>query len=395
MDIPSLPRWRAAGELVPGRRPCFRPPWPLAFLLLAALAPAPRSAADDSLEDVKREYRESIAALNPIWTRCELKRTHAVEVPEIGWEDFEGRPTEWAVQGTKFLCQWDASNTRYWFSYDGTTTWMLDYGFASRKEDPDLVKCARRQRLETITDSDLRSQVTVGQWLGLYFAAAADVQSGESLSTMLEKPSAGLVGREDVAGHSCVRVNLVMRWLSGREKRVHAWFDPSVGFLPRKILVDSRPVIPVDDKFVVESFRAVTNESGARVYVPERMTRTMSDEDTPTEDLTEALLLKEVRLGQDVPGDLFQPKLPSGVPVFTVDDDRGMLNWQNFLNSTRPKAQQQAIVQEVATPSPATAVAAARKPALAAEPESGWSWSITLFVAGVALVVLATWKFRR
>lgn len=300
--------------------------------LAVALAVTVEARSDgDTLEQVRASYTSSIEALDPVRMRCRLSKAYATEAPEIGWQNVDGEVVEWAIDGGRFHCLHETANTSFRFSCDGTTTWYFNYGHVSRGEAPREARCVQRQRLETRTDSELRSFVTPGRWLGLYFNAGRRVQSGESVRTMLAKPTARHVGVEDVAGHECVATELVFQLLDGTELPVRVAFDPEFGFLPRRIVFDLKPVVPVVHEYLVREFRRISRDDGEAVFVPAVMEMRSLHPESPREDTSGRLVLEEVQVGGRPDRHLFHPEIPEGIPVFNLDNRSEHLAWQDFL----------------------------------------------------------------
>jgi hypothetical protein len=395
--------------------------WPLAgacrpalaagilLILCAQSATQTCLGADVALEEVRAGYVQTVTSMPRIWTRCLSKKTVPEEMARLMAKgssrsadsfSFDGAIVEWATDGLKSHYRFhggarpDGSPLKpNWFSCDGTRVWTLEY---SKPEERGELQYAKHQSLTTRTDSALRIEDTPGKWLGLYFGISEQQQSGASLVTLLQSGDPRLVGPEEIDGHLCYRVEMLFPSARpGDTLPVTAWFDPQVGYLPRRISNDFNGSSPPSD-YRVLSFREVAvNNTGQTVWFPERMMierKASNNRIVSTDDLT----LLEVRINEPLAGDLFRPKVPAGIPVFDLDRESEVQRLLAFRSKpAREKAMAEARAARAnrATPTPQPAALAS---GITAQASTGPGWPAILMATGLLMLIVSTiWAYRR
>lgn len=389
---------------------CIRPATVAGIFLVLFARPAAQTCfgADVTLEEVRAGYIQTVTSMPRIWTRC----TSKITIPErraklmaeassrsVNSYGVDRALVDWASDGLKYHYHGhsgvkpDGSALRpIWLSCDGNRVWSLEYAGADTNY---ALWYGKYQSLTTATDSALRIHHTPGKWLGLYFGISEEQQSGASLATLLTSGNPQMKGPEEIDGQLCYRIEMTFPSARpGDVLPVSVWFDPQVGYLPRRISNDFNGEAPPSD-YRALSFRQVDVAGGdVKLWFPERMMierRGLHDDVISTVELT----LTDVRINEPLAADLFRPKLPADIPAFDIDSKAGV----EQLRSYRTKEMRERSMAEYraarANRVP-TAVPAAVVPAIEAQAPGSLRWPTILIAAGLVMLIVSTiWTVRR
>lgn len=202
------------------------------ILFLAFAAASPSGAAEESLEQIVAQYKQSFEAMQSIDCRYEIEYPLPTEL-----EPGRGYPrlttSHWAIEGRKSGIehfpaifpngnQYPGSGE----SYDGAHVWNLDH---------------RKRRLFFQDDSaeyadNLKSCFTPGQILGHYFTAGRLQLPHLNLVALLSTDRVQLVGSEQVGEHACWRIDFPYPGIAAQDDLpMTVWLDPQHGHLPRRL----------------------------------------------------------------------------------------------------------------------------------------------------------------
>jgi len=303
---------------------------------------------------------------------------------------FNGRIVTWATDGQRFHNSFHdrdrpdsgPKDAYDGLSYDGKTTWQLRPKVGRPSNEID---CVVKQALRTATDTQLRLATTPGRWLGLYFSMSRKSQTGVSLLELFNNASTTSHGTELVGSIECQKVGFTIDRPIGGTIPITVWFDPTAGYLPRRILFEKDEV-----DLAVEHFKRIDSPDAKPVWFPEHMSLTH-----PSVNVKDELLLRSIQVGGNLPQNLFAPSIPPGVPVFEVDTVEGKAKLQAHLGRT-PVLEGKAIVAKRTAVGAASAFPASGR--ISASQPFRWGTShwllATLFVL-LCVGTLRTLKSRR
>ena len=354
--------------------------------IILAIGYSPALADDATLERIRSGYVQSVTSWRAVWTRCQQKKTYSDQMrsdprfAEKVKQGARGALVDWAVDGEMFHVSYrrPGGESVSWFSYDGKTTWTLDY------TDDGEIKRVRKRRLETKTDAGLTRNVNPGRFLGLYFNVGPTLGRGVALKSLLKTEPLTLVGQEEAEGASCWNVEFAYPSTDANVSLpVRVWFDPAHGYLPRRTTLECNGQMVGTSRVV--RFREIS--SGDQVVsFPSEMV-----EEHPLE--TRRLTLLEIKLDDDVPDDLFRPPLPRGIPVYDLDDERSADQLQAELEKParerlQAKMQAQAAARKEAKPPPPVSEDRSRKIDAAVPPNRVALW--VLIATGLVVLGMVT-----
>lgn len=380
----------------------------LLLLFFAQSVPRQSFAADVTLEEIRAGYVQTITSMPRIWTRCTWKQSLSEDMAKLmakelsrsvdsfGYDDIV---VEWATDGLKshYYSQGGARSDGQprkpdWFSCDGSHVWTFEYSAA---DEGYALWYAKQQSLATGTDSALRIKHTPGKWLGIYFGISEELQSGASLVTLLQSGDPRLIGSEEVDGHVCYRVEMTYPSARlGETLPVTAWFDPQVGYLPRKLSNDFNGSAPPSDYRVLSFRQVAVGNDGQTMWFPDRMLIERRDRNNDVISTSELTLL-DVRINEPLAGDLFRPKLPVGLPAFDLDKEADVQRLLSF-RSRETREKKMAELREARANLVPTAAPPVFAPTIAAEAPTGPGWPTILIVTGLLMLLVSTiWVSRQ
>lgn len=282
----------------------------ITFLMLSPLT-VRRVAADDDpqLKVIHDGYVQTITSIRNVWCRYEV-----LQEPTNPNRKFLAPKRvicEWAIDGEKyhfsftgFPRETEAGIHRrpYWESTDGKYFWSLQY------TDQDKIDHAIKKQLRDGTwRGQVRDHIPPGQFLGLYFTAG---KPRLTLQSILEKVPLTFGGKETIDGHECWRVDFDYPGAAS-DIPMTVFFDPTVNFLPRRLIQHSTSGGDPRIRTVVK-FAKMKDGEGQTVYFPWEM----RNEDSST---LSRIKILQVQLNEKLPDTLYRPQLPEGVEVVDLD----------------------------------------------------------------------------
>jgi hypothetical protein len=288
----------------------------LHLLLLLALSQAADVRADDAqtLATIRAAVRENLTSIHSL----ELK-FHKYD-PET---ETEFKNWEWAISGNKSLLTREAApdlnrrgNSRWWMSFDGTTGYYIDYEPTDKSKVRSLARTS-----EPYSNYD-------GLAVPLSLLNLRVLNADQTFLELLDRPTARLLGEEEVDGHPCWKVDLGTHTIAGKPANgLVAWFDPSVGYWARwvkcspynaptrKIENQTQPIV-LEPGQIFRDDRALEFDRfddlalGGQRWFPTRYAV------TGLGGRTYEVVFDDIQINPTIPDERFVPDLPVGTPVY-------------------------------------------------------------------------------
>ncbi len=273
------------------------------LLLLFALSPLADPAEDaKTLATIRTATRENFTSIHSL----------QVSYRYFEWDTEQGvSHWDWTISGEKFLVLTRGPQKpfpklpefRLQLSYDGTKFYQIDFD----PDDPTQIR------------SILRSS-KVGDYY--YGSVPLDLLGwrlpgvDQTFLGLLDAPAARLLGREDVEGNPCWKVDLgVVTFKGNPTNRLTAWFDPAVGYWLRRL--KSRPDIvpPVlapgqvpFDNIAMEFDQFEDLSLGGERWFPTKYKKIGAQK-------TLGVIFEAIKINPVIPDELFTPEIPIGMLV--------------------------------------------------------------------------------
>ena len=304
-----------------------------------AFALCSQALADPELAAVSAAYREHLSCLSTVRARFHFSLTFPDGIPPKLQVQSRG---VWPAAGGTAVIDWAFDGERYLFHQqprlaDGRPTIQHFYGFDGRHSfsvtsfDPDgrLGQVYRRDGLppETIHEP---VRITPAHLLGEKVPGSL-----EDIWSLLNSGSARLVEQHSaVSGHECMKVDLGVHPCEAPHWRQHivAWFDPSAGYLPRRIVLqfveqdessgEWKPVQPKEahrSELEVLEFASRADDQLARtVWFP------LIGEHRQDTNIAR-IEVQSVEINSELPLSVFQPEILAGDEMIVASNKPGEL----------------------------------------------------------------------
>ena len=293
-----------------------------------------QARGDPQLEVVRAQYEQTISTMRTLWTRTALTiRPPAGEVPVadpvlgISPMDEHGTTIDWAFDGQMYHFQRfrpardSLPPYRRGMSSDGKLVWFPEYGPTGEADD---IRMAGTRPRATYGDAAFLNDESPARFIGLtaMHYCASEPAPESSVRSLLKGPSAEIIGVEKIDDRECVRVLLGDFQCSTNDEPAHveAWFDLAAGGLPRRTrigFVDGGENYQEIDYDVLEFQQVPSGIGDGRVWFPKVMRHGW-----------EVFETVEVRVNDQLPGDLFRPRLPAGTFVLDYTNRDAVQKWQ-------------------------------------------------------------------
>lgn len=269
-----------------------------------------------SLEVLRALYAESATSIRTAEYVIELKEVDAGESPAV--RQSSPRPDGtmvaqrihvWA-DGRRVARLADSTTlsgyvVRSWFAFNGKSFAWWRHSVTARRGREQLPqgKISSSPPWWEISVTSLAT--LLGTW----------VFPDESLERLLARRGSRVIGREKVGGVDCVRVELApyaaYRTAPDHPLRIIAWFDPSAGYLPRRIrTVDPTESDKLEWEYEVLEFQQVAAPDGKMLWVPRR-----GQQQVGASYPKWKIEISNVRVNHPIADAAFEPEFPVGTLV--------------------------------------------------------------------------------
>jgi hypothetical protein len=371
-------------------------------LILLSMVPccafADADAKAPTVTEVREHYMAALQALNSIEVRYDFEQAAAASVLEADGLPVARvvplihvralrQPGRWRNETTILASEGGPRDSFAINSFDGTHVYV-----AYNDKGSETLEVAHVGIRSPVPEHPADEHTThIDDFLGIRLIALN--RNTRSLATLLDSEPQAAVVRDDVAGHSCWRVQLGKdREVDGRAYEITAWFDPAGGWLVRKLegrvwdaTGDPEINLPggeVTFSLFVDEFVPVEGES-ADVWFPKSAV-------LAGKYATSRLQVNSVQSARNFAIADFVPTIPVGAEVVETLPDESHRSYRYGVRNVA------ATVRTALPPQPPlTAVAMPTEAVIEAQPSRTMRWTLLVAAGALAAGIAAVYLKRR
>jgi hypothetical protein len=344
-----------------------------------------------TIEQVRVGYDQSVASLGSWWLKYRPVQNNSAR----GSIQYE-----WAFDGSRTLHRSlrqlpGKPDKLSFFCTDGKTTWVYDEMSQTQGEKRIIERPFDHEDIGRFWEGESKSYGTAPDvfttTLGMRFEVNKHAIGRESLSTLLRK-GGRVLEMDQVEGHPCWHVDFGIIDSPGSTftVRAEAWFDPAVGWWPRKIQLkssDGRREIQTVHTNV--SFERAMTDVGS-VWFPTAW-------NNDGWGVKSEWKVDEFKVNVALPAELFRPQHVEGVPIVKQQDP--VQEFQRLAKESKPGELITHVPPEATSPNSSSSgmpLTPAQGPLLVKQdsgrPRSEGTAHLWIFGFGLAVLIAVTLK---